>query len=133
LAEDVKRLWNATAFFVAWEDLILTSVRPSLCYYFHRSLFCCFICFHTQSTYRCHTCTSQARYSSCCVDKWRQWTCCTIVHLASVVLTGSFLWLSSIGPKVRQPLHGWKQAVCTQSRTDDTRTWSWLSQLPWER
>jgi len=47
LAEDVKGLWNATAFFVVWENLILTSVRPSLCYYFHSSLFCCFIRFHT--------------------------------------------------------------------------------------
>jgi len=47
LAEYVKGLWNAASFFVAWEDLMLTSVRPSLCYYVHRSLFCCFICFHT--------------------------------------------------------------------------------------
>jgi len=47
LAGDVKGLWNAATFFVAWEDLILTSVRPSLCFYFLKSSFCCFICFRT--------------------------------------------------------------------------------------
>lgn len=30
----MKGLWNPTVFFVAWEDLILTIVRTSLCYYF---------------------------------------------------------------------------------------------------